>query len=104
MQGGSIAVAAGDWDDVEASISVAAGRSQMAVESIARPGPDRIVAALVTIRDEPVRLGATLRADGSILFECTVGRFGRPDSERELLRAVTRRLSDLHGRDSAPVR
>lgn len=96
--------ARGDWDDIEASAIVAASRCEMAVLIIMPRDDDRVIVDLVTVRDEPARVVASRRPEGMIELECRVGRFGDPARERELLRAMARRLGDLAGRNTAPLR
>jgi hypothetical protein len=101
----SVAVARGDWDDVEASAVIAAGRAEMAVITVS-PSDDRIVIDLTTVGDEPARVVVRRSAgDESLLeAECRVGRFGEPAWERRFLAALARRLGELYRRDTAPVR
>ncbi len=101
----SVAVARGDWDDVEASAIIAAGRAEMAVMTVS-PSDDRIVIDLTTVSDEPARaVVRQVAGDESLLeMECRIGRFGEPRRERAFLAAMARRLGELYGRDTARVR
>ncbi len=89
---------------------------EMAVVDSSQPNPGEWVFELRTVRDEPAVLRAR-RADGPagadlerpaptgpvpIELAARVGRFGDPDHQRALVRAVARRLERLAGVDYAP--
>ncbi len=101
----SVAVARGDWDDIEASAIIAASRAEMALITVS-PSDDRIVIDLTTVGDEPARaVVRRVAGEESLLeMECRVGWFGEPEWERRFLAALGRRLGELYGRDTARVR
>lgn len=114
---GVTAVLWGDWDDVEAAVQVAAGRSEMAIVHVvglrlnpaeaARVPTRRCVFELRTAGDEPVRLefrAASTTDPGDIVAEAHVGRYGDRGREEHVLAEVRRRLADLAGVDWAPIR
>lgn len=105
-------VVRGDWNDAEAAAIAAAVACEMAVLRASRPTEDLLTFSLTTIRDEPAALVLTRMdpadtaepSNGLIGLRAKVGRFGDPDRESALMAAVTHRLSQLAGRDSAPRR
>lgn len=110
---GERVVAAGDWDDADAAVQVAASRLEMAVVSTtvkALGSGEEKLYVLRTAGDEPVTLrltrkGAAASGPGQVIeIEAKVGRFGDADRERRLARRVRDRLADLRGKDFAPLR
>lgn len=101
-------VATGDWDDLEAAVIVGASQSEMAIVRLTRPSDREAVFELRTITDEDGRLVATLIEPegwaGRIELRARIGRFGSLEWERRLIDRVSRRLTDLHGVDVAPIR
>gem|GEM_PF-688587 len=120
---GSPLEAAGDWDDIDAAVSVASGEMFFALESREAIGPGRLRYRLLTLGEEPVELevvrGAAVKTalgeeaedeaesemwSGPIALRCRVGRFGDERRERRFLKVMSERLADLAGVDVAPVR
>lgn len=111
------------WSDVEPALEVAVRRVEMAIVD-REIGPDLLRFELLTAGAEPGWLTArpspltppTLRSTPSgtpsaadegevpITLETRVGLFGDVVRERQLLSALERRLSQLRGREWAPVR
>lgn len=97
----------GDWDDVGASVRVAAGQCEMAVVSSKETDPGRAHEfTLVILGDEPATLRFETKADTDprlIHAWASVGTYGDQARERDLLTRVNRRLTQLRGRDWAPL-
>lgn len=113
----------GDWNDVAASVRVAAGQCEAAVvdePTAADAAVARVlVFVLVTATDEPasvrVERAVTPGAPGPpgppdagegarITVSASVGRFDDPARSRRLAGAVARRLEQLAGKATAPAR
>lgn len=107
-----------DWNDIDAAVDVACGKCEMArvraVES-ASDGWERREIEIITAGDEPVLLTAKRHARAQvddernmpperIELEVLVGRFGDAAKERQFMGWVTRRLEQLAGVDTAPIR
>jgi len=112
-----------DWDDVEPAIGVALGRTELVKVRIERPTPDRIEVRLRSSKDEPGLLVVTREAAVAATIDdraaepaadriaesvpmtltCTVGRFGDPAREQQLLAYVVERLEQLKGVEFSPV-
>lgn len=95
--------ARGDWDDLDAAVSLATQRTELAVLERLPHGPDRVEYRLLTPREEPGELIAQ-RRDGVIHLHVRIGRWGRPELERRFLDHLRRRLAQLQGVDAAPAR
>lgn len=97
----------GDWDDVKASVQVAAGRCEMAVVASHEVAGDHAMEfSLVTVGDEPASLKFEAGGDRDprrIRAWARVGTFGDTVRERKLLGEVDSRLVQLRGRDWAPL-
>ncbi len=97
-----------DWNDTDAAVDLAASNSEMAVVSMGTNDTGERVYVLRTIRDEPawLTLRRTRDAEQSAPLEITarVGRFGDSGQEYRLLRELRRRLTDLHGVATSPIR
>ncbi len=116
--------AAGDWDDVDNAVFIAAGKGEMAIEQSVQESPDARVYYLLTATDEPARVSvrrigarrSEAREPCSLIglpassgaeqfqVEAAVGRFGNPTVERALIESIRERIHDLAGVDYAPVR
>jgi hypothetical protein len=103
----------GDWDDLDASVQVAAEQSEMAVVRSAPAANDPGLASarsrrfeLLTNLNEPVVLEVSREgaAGDRLGMKAAVGRFGDQGRERGLLERLARRLGDLRGVEFAPVR
>jgi hypothetical protein len=106
--GGSVMSARGDWNDLEASVQLGAGQAEMAVVSrlTAEDDPranDVVSWELVAVTDEPVRVTIRRGSGDQLTLEAQVGRFGNAAREKDLLRAVARRLEQLRGVEWAPA-
>lgn len=105
---GASVEASGDWDDVDASVRVAAKAAEVAVVAREEVGEGEIVYTLRTITDEPGRLRVLRSKEGSaaggLMLSARIGRFGDEAAEEKLLTAVRSRLADLQGVDVAPLR
>lgn len=98
-----------DWDDAEAAVSAALGKSELVKVRLERAGGSRLVYVLRTSRDEPAEFTIT-RGDRwgwadpvPLLLTCSIGRFGDPQREREFLALVAERLGQLRGVEVAPL-
>lgn len=98
-----LAQARGDWDDLDAAVSLAARHAELTVVERLQHDPDRVEYRLLTHREEPGELIAQ-RRDGVIHLHARIGRWGRPELERQLLDHLRRRLAQLQGVDAAPAR
>ncbi|MBM4108340.1 MAG: hypothetical protein FJ255_05935 [Phycisphaerae bacterium] len=98
-----VATAAGDWEDVDAAVSLAVGEAEVAVVERLAPAPGRIEFRLLSAGEEPGLLVVERRGDG-LSLEARVGRWGRPETERRLIERVARRLARLRGVEAAPAR
>ncbi len=95
----------GEWDDLNAALSWASGRHEMAVlEYRDEPLPSGGVArlySLITLRNEPVLVRIDRPESGTIYdvrdltITARVGRFGNPREERALVRDIRARLDRL---------
>lgn len=99
---GSSLVVSGDWDDLETSVDVGIGWAEVGLL-----GQDELMGGLVryrvlTTRDEIGELIARPASDGCIALVAKIGP-GDPEHEARLIRAVARRLGQLHGVDVAPI-
>lgn len=94
----------GDWDDLDAALSAAASRNELAVLRTNAQAPDRRVYDLLAANARPARLEATRDPDGLIHLTATIGRFGDPQAEQRLLRDLAHRLQQLHNVPHAPLR
>ncbi len=106
-----------DWDDLEAAVEVAMGANQLALLHRHDLGPMHREYHMVNVLDAPVVVTArALDAEStegggdavhgqSIVIEltCRYGWSGDPGRESTIIRAVVRRLRQLHGRDYAPL-
>lgn len=98
-----------DWDDADASVKVALGQVGIASVGVDR-SPQRLDYRLRTPRDEPgsltlERVDPTDTVDPvEIRVTSSIGRFGDPERERELIERVAARLDQLRGVEVAPVR
>lgn len=98
----------GDWNDVPAALEVALSRAQMAIIRRTQDGPDLITYELISIGNDPVIL-TVARAAGAgddlidIQLQARAGHFGDPQLELNLLVPLAQRLSQLAGRDFAPL-
>lgn len=106
---GTTVQAVADWNDVDASVEVGASNAEMAVESFGLNDDGERVYRLRTIRDEPVWV-VTSRATGesreesaALHIAAKVGHFGNPEIERRLIRAIEKRLRELHGVATHPL-
>lgn len=101
-------VSRGDWDDVDAAVDVGLGAIEAASLGIDHSMPGLIVYEFVTIRDDPGRLEIRqldLPPDEpGIEILASIGHFARPKEEQRLVRAIARRLRQLHGVQTSPVR
>lgn len=102
--------AVADWNDVEAAVTAALGRTDLVMVRVERPADDRVEFSLWSARDEPGQLvvtrGPRTEGDEAVPLElvCTVGRFGDPSREAELLALVVHRLGQLKGVEVAPLK
>jgi hypothetical protein len=96
-------VATGDWDDVDAAVDAGVSAAEVAKVDV-RSSPDLSTRTyqLRTITDEPAWLIAQRAGTGRVSLGARVGRFGDPERESRLLRAVSERLNALYGVDWAP--
>ncbi|HZW09936.1 MAG TPA: hypothetical protein VFF69_08535 [Phycisphaerales bacterium] len=100
----------GDWDDVRSSVGVGLSQVGIAPLRVNSPEPDRLEYALRTPRDEPGRLTLERLAPAhepdpvAIAITCSIGRFGDPEREAQLVARIRRRLEQLRGVEIAPIR
>jgi hypothetical protein len=104
-----------DWNDIDASVDVAASKAEMAVVAKDSASAHERTFELRTIRDQPAWLVITRAAKpGSAAGEgggegvefsmrCTVGYFGDKPEEERLLRALKQRLEELRGVETRPL-
>lgn len=113
---GTTKVFTGDWNDVEASVQHAAGALEMAVVGEAGFGlaPAEVVGVptkrcrfeLVTGGDEPALVRCWAQETGDpreIEVFVKVGEFGDAVREQRLLSLFGARLTELRGREWAPI-
>lgn len=93
----------GDWDDVPASVLVAAQLCEMALAKTTEIDDRQARFDIVTALNEPVIVHAH-RLGELVELRAAVGRFGDHAREQALLQRVAERLSDLRGVETAPVR
>ncbi len=96
--------AGGAWKHLDAAVSAATSRHEMAV--LTRTSPDHTSRryTLLTVDNRPGHLEATREPDGAIRLVATIGRFGDPAGEDALLRSIAHRLAQLEGPGFAPIR
>lgn len=108
LAGAAATEVSADWDDIEAAVAGALGRSELVRVRLDRSDPGRLVYTLRTSRDEPAVLTiARLDTLGSpdpvrLGLTCSVGRFGDAAREREFLGLVAARLEQLRGVEVVP--
>ncbi len=97
-------VATGDWDDIDAAVDAGVSAAEVAKVDV-RSSADSLTRTyqLRTITDEPAWLIAQRTGVGRVSLGARVGRFGDPQREAGLLRAVAERLNALYGVDWAPL-
>lgn len=115
---GSVVRVDGDWDDLDAAVEVAAGANQLAVVRRVEVGAWERMYELVTVTDKAVVISARVvdesltiaveeesakRESVTIELTCRYGHAGDAGRESTVLRSVVRRLSQLRGRDFAPL-
>lgn len=101
----AVADASGDWDDVDAAVTHAVGEVDLAVVERLATTPDRAEYRLLSVRDEPGVLTIERRPDRpNLLLEARVGRWGNPGVERGLIEALRKRLAQLRGVETAPLK
>jgi hypothetical protein len=99
-----------DWNDVDAAMEVAASKVEMAVVSQSLNSDNERVYKMRTSLDEPAWVIATRAAatnDGeriTIQLRATVGRFGDARREEQLLAAARKRLDELCGVSTSPLK
>lgn len=114
---GTVITADGDWDDLDAAIEAACAKTEHALvrrvafqlqpaEVIDIPTRRRAY-DLVTVGGEPTHVTFVARQTGDptpIEITAKVGRFGDAAREDTLLKVISARLTDLKGKDFAPMR
>lgn len=112
LESGQARVVRGDWNDVDAAVSVGLSDAEMAVLRVRVRSADRIEYELESILDEPGELivtrepGTAALADGPglpIRLEARVGRWLDETRAWRLLRGTARRLEDLAGVEFKPI-
>lgn len=96
----------GDWDDLDAAITIGLGKLNLAVLDVTVTDPLEVALDLVDVLDRPARLTiarATDAPSGPIVIRASF-RDRQPDRERLLVAAVAQRFAELHGAEIAPVR
>jgi hypothetical protein len=99
-----------DWNDVASAVGVGLGQVGIAPVRVDRSDPSRAVYTLRTARDEPgeltlERLAEPAAADPvAIAITCSIGRFGDPTREADVIQSVARRLEQLRGVEIAPIK
>ncbi len=99
----SVMRAIGDAADLDAAVDAAMIRAELAIVR-AGPGPEggrRY--ELIDAQGRPGELVITPVGENEFTLRARLGRFGRPSDEDRLIRAVARRLRQLHGVDVAPL-
>jgi len=100
-----------DWNDLGAAVAV--GLRNTGLQVVASQTPDARTRgwSLRNRRGEPGSITATRQTlgdargdDAQIRLEVQVGRFGRPAEADAALRGIVRRLEQLRGVETAPVR
>ncbi|MFN0131337.1 MAG: hypothetical protein ACKVW3_02200 [Phycisphaerales bacterium] len=103
---------AGDWNDVEAAVWAVAGRVEAAVEW-SEVLPDRQTFVLLVVDDDRIRVEVT-RPESAATGAAQVGQVVRVRAEagfhgdraraETVVREIERRLADLRGVETAPLR
>jgi hypothetical protein len=100
----------GDWNDVRPAVAVSVDKIETAILS-STSADEEYRFKLETIAAEPGWL--TARPEGAdpasgkpipIRLTASIGHFGSPERERQLLEATRKRLEDLAGVDYRPIR
>lgn len=101
---GSARSVAGDFDDVDAAVDVACSVCELAVvtKSSDEDGTRRF--EMVTVTDEPAWATARESSDGVVEMRVRIRDVGDAAWEDQFLDAVQKRLWQLKGVTSAPVR
>lgn len=101
-----------DWNDLDAAAEVASSEIEATVLRTSEPEAGLRVFDLRTVSDAPGVLevrwldgapGLTPGENALVEARCAVGRLGDPRREARLLGALKRRLTQLRGRDAAPL-
>lgn len=114
---GDTMVVLGDWADLTPAVDAACTPNELAIESIADPGPFERVFTFRLLSGESGSLraravgkpadqtlpGGSIQSPTPIELHATLGFFGMPDREARLVRDVRRRLEQLSGVDVAPL-
>lgn len=106
LDGASAAHTAADWDDVRAAVAVSLSAAELALLRAETPDDASILFHCRSSRDEPalLRLDRDPADPNLIHVRCAIGRFGDPERERLVIRALTDRLRALKGVEVAPLR
>lgn len=109
---GSVVVALGDWNDVDAAVDVGVGKGECAVTGQTDDADGRArTYEVVTVTGESGWVRASADQDAAdvmgpepIELRAQLGLFGDQARERRLLAGVKRRLQQLAGVETAPIR
>lgn len=93
----------GDYDDVDAAIDLACSASELAIlQKTNEEGVKRF--EMITVGDEPAWAQARAIAGDRVEVRVRIRDAGDAAWEARFLDAVQKRLAQLHGRTSAPIR
>ncbi len=98
----------GDWNDVEASLFAVIGKAEMAILS-KTDRPNEQVYELLSVGDEPGFVYARRQPGDKddlipITLSCSLGFFGDPAGEKDMVSGMAARLNDLAGVGARPIR
>lgn len=93
----------GDFDDVDAVVAGMLPKFKLVEFELPSPSRDIRRFELRGLDDSRGSLTFERLAGGMIRIECRVGRFGDPDREHRLLRALAHRFKQLRGDVAVPI-
>ena len=99
----SVLGAIGDHDDLDAAVETGALQNELAIVHAGPASGGGRRYELIDAQGRPGEMIITRTGDDAFTLRSRLGRFGRPDDEDRLNRAVAKRLRQLYGVEAAPL-
>lgn len=93
----------GDWDDVSAVVAGIVPRLDYVLDSPSITNDDHYIVAIFSPRFGPGSLSIDRLEDNQVRIDASIGRFGEPDEEEYMERAIASRFKRLLGDVVAPI-